>query len=121
MATANPGKVPPEPRAAALARYLRDWAAAFSLSADTTHASATADAGMALLDAAAIAESMQADDPRIRTLSEAGLFESMPNDEAFFVETPRIRAGIVRPISSDVESGESIIATLVSLAAESRD
>ena len=120
MANTDPGKVPPEPRAAALARYLRGWAAAFSLSADATHASATADAGMALLDAAAIAESMQGDDPRIRTLSEAGLFESMPNDEALFVETPQIRAGIFRPISSDAESGESIIATLVALAAESQ-
>ncbi len=106
-----------DPRAAALAVYLRHWAAAFSLSADATDVANTAEAGMALLDAAEIAGSMSSDDPNLRTLSEAGLFESMPEDQAAFVDTPEIRAAIRRPIASGAEDGAAIIAHLVATAA----
>lgn len=113
----NPARQPEDPRAAALAAYLRRWAAAFSLSADTTHLSSTAEAGMALLDAASVAESMPPDDERIRKLSEAGLFESMPGGQATFLETPEIRALICRPLSSEAQSGVAIVAQLVAAAA----
>lgn len=106
-----------DPRSAALARYLRQSAATFSMSADVTGMPTTAEAGMVLLDAAVVAESMQGDDPRIQTLSEAGLFESMPGDEAAFVEIPEVRAAIHRSVVSDVEDGGSVIARLVALAA----
>jgi hypothetical protein len=103
----------PDARGAALADYLRERAAAFSLSADVMGSQSTASAGMALLDAAHIAEAMTADDPRLALLSEAGLFESMPGGRALFLETSRIRAAIQRPLVSDPQGGEQIIAHLV--------
>lgn len=50
-------------RAAALADYLRERAAAFSMWADVTGSQITASAGMALLDAAHIADAMMTNDP----------------------------------------------------------
>jgi hypothetical protein len=47
-----------DPRAEALADYLRQRASAFSLSADATGEQHIATAGMSLLDAAALAESL---------------------------------------------------------------
>jgi hypothetical protein len=100
-----------------LARYLRSWASAFSLSADITDLSTTADAGMALLDAAAIADSMHSDDPRLKALSAAGLFESAPDGQAIFVETVDVRAAIRRPIASGPQDGPAILTLLVNTAA----
>lgn len=108
---------PLDPRGAALARYLRWWAAAFSLSADISDMSTTASAGMALLDAAAVADSMRSDDPRITALSEAGLFESAPDGQATFVETMDIRAAIRRPIASGSQDASDILTLLVKTAA----
>ncbi len=71
---------------------------------------------MALLDAAAIAVSMVPGDDRLRLLSEAGLFESMPEGHALFLETPEIRAAIQRPLVSDRQTGADIIAQLVATA-----
>lgn len=106
-----------DPRAAALADHLRSHAASFSMSADVTDVDSTAEAGMALLDAAAIADAMLADDARLRTLSEAGLFESMPHGRARFLETPEIRAAIQRPLVSGPRAGAEILAGLVATAA----
>ena len=117
----RPASRPEDPRAVALAGYLRRWAAAFSLSADTTQMSTTAEAGMALLDAASVAEAMQPGDPRLTKLSEAGLFESMPGGQATFVETPEIRALICRPLASEATRGVAIIAQLVAAAATPDD
>jgi hypothetical protein len=68
---------------------------------------------MALLDAAHIAGAMREDDPRLALLSEAGRFESMPEGRARFLETMEIRAAIQRPLVRDPQSGEQIIAHLV--------
>lgn len=106
----------PDPRANALAQYLRRRAASFSLSADVGDVDSTAAAGMALLDAAAIAETMTSHDPRLQALSEAGCFESMPHDRARFVESPQIRAAILRPLVSDSQTGTQIITLLVATA-----
>jgi hypothetical protein len=103
----------PDPRAAALAEYFRQRAAAFSLSADVTGSQGTAVSGMALLDAAHIAEAMAPTDPRLQALSEAGLFETMPHGRAQFTETPRIRAVIQRPLVFEAETGQQIIAHIV--------
>lgn len=100
-------------RALALAEYLRERAAAFSLSADVNQAEQIAHAGMALLDAAAIAETLQADDPTLIALSEAGHFETMPDQQARFLETPQLRAAVQRPISGAPMAGEQILALLV--------
>lgn len=110
----------PDARAAALADYLRERAAAFSLSADVMGSQSTAKAGMALLDAAHIAEAMTPDDPRLALLSEAGLFESMPEGGALFLETSEVRAAIQRPLVRDPQGGEQIIAHLVATVGESR-
>lgn len=105
-------------RAAALAVYLRERAESFSMSADVTGVQDTARAGMALLDAASIAEAMTPSDSRLRVLSERGHFESMPQGRARFVETPAMRAAIQRPLVSDRQTGAEIIAALVSTARE---
>jgi hypothetical protein len=112
-----------EPRAVALADYLRRCAAAFSMSADVTDVDSTAEAGMALLDAAAVAEALSSDDGRIRILSEAGLFESMPDGEARFLETPQVSAAIRRTLVSAPQGGEEILSELVAAVApdEPRD
>lgn len=108
---------PGDPRAAALARYLRETAARFSLSADATDGRRTGEAGMAMLDAALIAEAIPASDPRLRMLSEAGLFESMPDGESLFLENPEIRRALWRPLVSDHESGAAIITKLMATVA----
>jgi hypothetical protein len=106
----------PDARALALAEYLRERAAAFSLSADVNEADQIAQAGMALLDAASTAEALPADDPTLIALSEAGRFESMPGGKARFVETPRLRAAVQRPISGAPMAGAQILALLVDSA-----
>jgi hypothetical protein len=103
-------------RSVALAEYLRRSAAAFSMSADVTGVASTAEAGMALLDAAVIAESLPSEDASIRVLSEAGLFESMPGGRAAFVEIPEIRAAVLRALVSGAENGSVVIANLVATA-----
>jgi hypothetical protein len=105
-----------EPRSIALAAYLRRTAAVFSMSADVTNSARTAEAGMALLDAAEVAEAIPAGDARIRILSEAGLFESMPQGGAVFVESPEIRRSVRRPLVASHEGGTAIIAGLVATA-----
>ena len=106
------------PRAAALSRYLRRTAAVFSMSADATDSPSTAGLGMALLDAARIAEAMPSADPRIRVLSEAHLFESLPEGEAVFIEVAEIRRAVRRTLVSGPQDGASIIARLVTTARE---
>jgi hypothetical protein len=115
------GTGPRDARSVALAEYLRRSAAAFSMSADLTGVASTAEAGMALLDAARIAESLPAHDRGIRVLSEAGLFESMPDGKATFVETPEVGAVVRRALVSDAEGGAAVIARLVATAAEPDD
>lgn len=107
-----------DPRAAALSRYLRRTAAVFSMSADATNSPSTADLGMALLDAARIAEAMPSADPRIRVLSEAHLFESMPEGKAVFIEVAEIRRAVRRTLVSGPQDGASIIAELITTACE---
>ncbi len=108
----------PDARAVALADYLRERAAAFSMSADVTGSQSTASAGMALLDAAHIADAMTRNDPRLALLSEAGLFESMPDGHARFLETIEIRSAVQRPLVRDPQGGEEIIAHLVATVSE---
>lgn len=103
-------------RSVALAHYLRHWAEAFSLSADSTQSERTAEAGMALLDAAILAEWLPGDDHRIMALSEAGMFETEPEGRARFVETPEIRAAIQRPLVSKALDGPAILDLVVSTA-----
>lgn len=116
---ATAGGEAPDARAAALAAYLRERAAAFSMSADVMGSQNTASAGMALLDAAHVADSMTTDDPRLALLSEAGLFESMPEGRALFLETSAVRAAIQRQIVHDPQMGEEIIALIVASVYES--
>lgn len=115
------GGSPVDARCVALAEYLRRSAASFSMSADSTDGARTAEAGMALLDAAVIAESLPSDDAGIRVLSEAGLFESMPGGRALFVEVAAIRAAVLRALVSEAEDGRAIIAKLVATASSLGD
>jgi hypothetical protein len=103
-------------RALALAAYLRERAASFSLSADVNDAHKIARAGMALLDAATIAETFRTDDPTLQALSEAGRFESMPDDTARFLETAPLRAAIQRPITGSAMTGRQILTLMVDTA-----
>jgi hypothetical protein len=88
------------------------------MSADATDSPSTADLGMALLDAARIAEAMPSADPRIRVLSEAHLFESMPEGKAVFIEVAEIRRAVRRTLVSGSQDGASIIARLITTARE---
>jgi hypothetical protein len=103
----------PDSRAAALADYLRWRAAAFSLSADVSNEHHIAAAGMALLDAATIAERFSPTDERLTALSEAGCFETMPDNKARFLETAELRAAVQRPLAGTPMSGREILALLV--------
>ena len=102
-----------DPRAQALADYLRSRASAFSLSADSTGERHIAEAGMALLDAASIAEQLPSTDRRLKTLSDAACFEAMPGGTCHFVETPRHRAVLQSPLAGSPMSGEQIVDRLV--------
>ena len=103
-------------RAAALAGYLHQRAAAFSLSADVNDAQETASAGMALLDAAALAEQLRPTDEILRRLSEAGRFETMPDGKAVFLETSDLRAAIQRPLLGGPMTGHEILTLVVKTA-----
>jgi hypothetical protein len=103
----------PDPRAAALADFLRRRAAAFSLSADVNGSARIADAGMALLDAAILASRLAPRDPMLVAMSEAGLFESMPGDQARVVVTPELLRALQRPISGDARDAEQILRAIV--------
>ncbi len=107
----------PDPRARALAAYLREQAARFSMSGDVNDSQPIALAGLALLDAAAIVETWPPDDARLTRLSEAGCFEPMPDHRARFRETTAVRAAVQRPLSGNRMSGAEIVALLVETAA----
>jgi hypothetical protein len=110
-----------DPRGLALARYLRARAAAFSLSADVTAQQHVARAGMALLDAAAIAENLTRTDPCLDRLSEAGLYESMPDLDVRFVETEAVRAAIQRSLSGEPRTGRDILTLIAAVASADPD
>jgi hypothetical protein len=105
-----------DPRAHALADYLRRQAAALSLSADSTGEQHIARAGMALLDAAGLAEHLPATDPRLAALSLAGRFETMADGASRFLETQDVRAALRRPISGAAMTGEQILDLLAAIA-----
>jgi hypothetical protein len=105
-----------DPRARSLAFYLRQRAADFSLSADVNDAQTTARAGMTLLDAAMLAEAMPEGDRRLRQLSEAHCFESLPEREAQFLETPAIRSAVQRPLAGEPMTGVQVIDLIVATA-----
>jgi hypothetical protein len=105
-----------DPRAQALAGYLRERAAAFSLSADSTGEPHIAAAGMSLLDAAAVAEHLPVADPRLLALSRAGCFEAMPGGGIRFLETDDLRAVVQRPLAGSPMSGEQIVDLLADTA-----
>jgi hypothetical protein len=106
----------PDARAVALATYLRERAAALSLSADVSDSDVTARAGMALLDAAQIAASMPPHDIRLTALSEAGLFETMPESRAVFLETQEVHAVVYRAVAGGAQSGAAVIELIVATA-----
>ena len=106
-----------DPRGAALAEYLRYRAADFSLSADVTTQQHVAQAGMALLDAAEIAENLTRTDADLGKLSAAGCFESMPHQGFRFVENEAIRAAVQRPLAGVRTTGRDILSLLASVAA----
>jgi len=105
-----------DPRGAELARYLRERAAAFSLSADVTTQHHVAQAGMALLDAAAIAENFTRTDPCLNRLTEAGCYESMPDLGVRFVETRAVRAAVQRTLAGELMTGRDILTLIAAVA-----
>jgi hypothetical protein len=86
------------------------------MSADVHDEQHIAGAGMALLDAAKLAERLTAQDPRLVALSEAGRFETMPKSTARFLETPALRAAMQRPLAGSPLSGSDILALVVDTA-----
>ena len=107
---------PYEPRAAALADFLRGEARALSLSAEVTGTMQIARVGMALLDAALLAERLSPSDPLLVCLSEEGLFESLPDNRACFAASAEIHRAIYRPIAGRIQNGPAILDTIASAA-----
>lgn len=99
-----------------MAEYLRERAAAFSLAADSTGEHHIASAGMALLDAAAMAERLPTNDRRLKALSEAGRFEAMPGGTSRFVETNDLRSVVQRPLAGSPMTGEQILDLIADIA-----
>jgi hypothetical protein len=97
----------------ALSGFLRDRAAAFSLSSDVNDSPQIADLGMVLLDAADLAEQLPAEDAGLIAMSEAGLFESMPDNAARVVETPELRRALLRPVSGDPRDAVEVLRAIV--------
>ena len=97
----------------ALAEYLRERAAAFSLSADAIGEQHIATAGMALLDAAELAQGWGRSDLRLEALSRAGGFEAMPDGASRFLEPPGLRAAVQRPLSGRSMTGAEILALIM--------
>lgn len=87
-----------------------------SLSADVTDHQYLADVGMALLDAALLAQGLAHNHPILAQLSEAGHFESLPDQRAQFLSTEEIRRAILRPISGLPEPAATIIESVISAA-----
>jgi hypothetical protein len=107
-----------DPRGEALAEFFRREAGAVSLSADVTGQVHLVHVGLALLDAATLAQDLAVDDPVLVQLSEAGCFESMPGDRARFVSTAEIHRALLRPISGTAEVGEDILRSVVTAAGQ---
>ena len=105
-----------DPRGAVLASYLRERANAFSLSADVTTQQHVAHAGMALLDAAAIAENLTRTDPCLDRLSDAGCYESTPDLGLRFVESEAVRAAVQRPLLGELMTGRDILNLIAAVA-----
>src|SRR4051794_33944517 len=107
----------PDPRPAALAAYLRERAAEFSMSADVTTQQHVARAGMALLDAALLAERLPPGDDRLRRLSESGRFETMSDNTFVVMETADMRAVLQRPLAGASLTGDEVLTSLARAAA----
>lgn len=106
-----------DPRAAALAAYLRRQAATFSLSADVNDAQTTAEAGMSLLDAARLAEQIPENNAWLERLSRARRFETMPDRQAMFLETAAVRSAIQRSLTGHM-SGAEVLDLVLATAVE---
>lgn len=104
---------PIDPRAAALSRFLRDRAALFSLSADVNDSAEIAEAGMSLLEAAAVAQQMVSSDPLLVTMSERGLFESMPHGAARVVDSVAVGQSLARSIMRGSRDGRTVLVDLL--------
>jgi hypothetical protein len=107
---------PTDARSDALADYLREAAAAFGVCAEMTGLERVAVAGMALLDAADLAQELPPDARVLRVLSEAGFFETMPDSRARFLAVPEMRAAVLRPLVAEPQGGPAILAGLVTEA-----
>jgi hypothetical protein len=107
---------PVDPRATALGAFLRSRAALFSLSADVNNSPRIAEAGMALLEAAELAEGLPSVDPLLAEMSEAGVFETMPGQGAKVVHTPEIDRLLQRPIFGESRDASTILRDLARAA-----
>ncbi len=103
---------PSDPRADALAAFLRKRAALFSLSADVNGSPHIAEAGMTLLEAAGVAEDLEDLDPLLAQMSERGLFESMPGGTARVVESDDLGRLLARSILDPSRDGRGILMDL---------
>jgi hypothetical protein len=102
-----------DPRALALAGFLRERAALFSLSADVNDSSHIAEAGMSLLAAAGVAQELGSLDPLLVEFSERGLFESMPGGAARVVESDELGRSLSRSILGQARGGRDVLSDLL--------
>jgi hypothetical protein len=88
----------------------------FSMSADVNVQQHVARAGMALLDAAELAERLTSNDHRLRLLSEAGRFETMSDASFVVVESAGMRAVLQRPLAGVSLTGDEVLTSLARAA-----
>jgi hypothetical protein len=88
------------------------------MSADVNVQQHTARAGMALLDAALLAERLTSNDYRLRLLSEAGRFETMPDETFVVVESAGMRAVLQRPLAGVSLTGDEVLTSLARAASD---
>jgi hypothetical protein len=99
----------PDPRSLALSVFLREQAAGFGLSAEANDSPHIADAGMALLAAADLAESLYSREPLLVQMSERGMFESMPDHGACVVARDAVSRFIRRGVLEGPRGPEAIL------------
>lgn len=106
----------PDPRAIALARYLRATAQEFSEVAESMDLLSVAEAGLVLLDVADIVQDWDPASPQLRSLAQAGLFLTGDDGRTRFRATDPIRHELRRGLFGELQAPALVLDCLVDLA-----
>jgi hypothetical protein len=102
-----------DPRALALADFLRSRADLFTLSAAQARSPGAAEAGTSLLEAADLAAEMDPGDPMLVAMSRRGMFQSMPHGAARVLTSDDLGRSLARSVLGGERDGRRILRGLV--------